>query len=266
MRKIAVILMVLMMITAAACASGSTSENPWEPSFGITPPEKTPRIKPTVTPFVIPSNTPIDVPYYPDDPLGPAHTPISEHFFFRAWDEFLHSYNIGEVQNELYMFADLDGDGEDEMIAYRENLSEHQYSSEPHMTIYDYENGNEISVPVPLNIGFYYYAKIYLSALNQIIVEDNATEGYFYYDIYSYKNGTITVITEERNGLEDDIAEWEVANALVRPWADENPDYPFRYIGLGMLYYESYDPDSGDASIVDRLASDSAKMAAYQQP
>ena len=266
MRKIAVILMVLMMITAAACASGSTSENPWEPSFGITPPEKTPRIKPTVTPFVIPSNTPIDVPYNPDDPLGPTHTPISEHFFFRAWDEFLHSYNIGEVQNELYMFADLDGDGEDELIAYRELQSAGEYVSVPYMTIYDYENGAELSVPVELGVGFYYYTRIYLSVLNQIIVEDNATEGYFSYSIFTYKNGAVSVFAEERNGLENDIDAWEVANGLVRPWADENPDYPFRFIGLGKLYYESYDPDSGDASIVDRLASDSTKMAAYQQP
>ena len=266
MKKIAVILMAIIIMAATACStvsiSGGASTNPWDPSMvaSTTVPHRTPRITPSEPLFEMPSEPPIDI---------PAHTPIDapapEHFYVRAWKEFLHVYNTSEVINERYVFADLDDDGEDEMIAYMEIHSEDEYGSAPYMTIFDYEDGAEFSVPVKLGIGFHYYTRIYLSALNRIVVEDNALEGYFSYNIFTYANGKVSVTTEERNGHEPDIEKWEMKNKLVRPWADDNPDHPFRYIGLGHLYYESYDPESGEDSVVGKLVDDSAKMAAYQQ-
>ena len=76
------------------------------------------------------------------------------------------------------------------------------------------------------------------------------------------------MFSEERNGHEEDIDEWENKNKLARPWSGENPDFPFRYIGFGQLYYEDYgqsqdqDQDGGE-SIIGKLVDDSAKMELY---
>ena len=88
--------------------------------------------------------------------------------------------------NERYLFSDLDEDGTDEMIAYKEIWREDEYAPTPYLSIFDIADRNEISLQVEIDISYYYYARIYLSALNRIIIEDNMMEGYYSYSILTY--------------------------------------------------------------------------------
>ena len=67
--------------------------------------------------------------------------------------------------------------------------------------------------------------------------------------------------TDVRNGQESDIEEWESENKLSRPWAEDNPDYLSRFIGLGQVFYEA---EESEESLIRKLINDNEKMALYQ--
>ena len=261
--KFAILALSAAMLMLAACAN---KDSPAEQiAADTTPPPQT--AAPTVT-----ATTPTETPKPTASPTkaatstaAPSATPKPEHYYPRAWKQFSEipgGDEINKIINARFIFADLDGDGAEEMIAYKEVLAEGEYISAPCLSIFDIEGGQELCTEVEIGIDYFYYAKVYLNALNRIIIEDNIMEGYFSYSIYSYENGRAVARSEERNGHEPDIEEWETENRLVRPFGESNPDYPFRYLGLGQLFHESYEP--GMPSLVDELADDSEKMEQYR--
>ena len=248
MKKMTLILIVALMITTAACSDNKAPTNP-----------ATPTAEPASTSE---QTADLTTPDNNADNLDSTHGDTSEHYYARAWERFLESTGGEAIENARYLFADLDDDGADEMIAYKELRSEDSYTAAPYMTIFDIADGDEIEMPIEIDVSFYYYARIYLNALNNIVIEDDETEGFFSYRICAYDNGVVSYRTDVKNGQEADIEDWEFENKLSRPW-DDNPDYPLRFIGLGQLFYEA---DDSEDSLVHKLIDDSEKMVLYRQP
>ena len=264
MKYTAIILFIMLLAVTVACSMGIDA-----PNLTATPPtppvytadETADAPDPVTTPTVdtTPEETPEVIP-------ATAETPKPEVFFVQAWREFLASSETDKTVNELYMFTDLDGDGEDEMVAYKEVWKDEEAMTPvPHLTIFDVEGISGIGVPLEINTGYYYYARIYLNALNQIVFEDNIMEGYFSYEVYAYKNGNVEMTYYEKNGQEPDIKDWEDENKLLRPWSEDNHENILRYIGLGQIFHESYDDAPSDDAIVKQLYSDTEKMQVYKQ-
>ena len=168
-------------------------------------------------------------------------------YFVRAWDDFIKPVSGVETRNARRLFVDLDGDGEEELLAYKELWAPPYPETNiwivtPYLCVFDLEKGKEISALMEVETyDLFYSTMIYVNPLNQIIISEYATEGFYEYVICAYKDGVINSQTEIRNGFEPDNEHWQDAAKLNFPPGSEG--YPMRYLGLGTQHWGDWDDD-----------------------
>lgn len=118
------------------------------------------------------------------------------HYYATALQEFMNAAT-GKTTSILY---DLDGDGNDEMIAFDEGIKmkqpeEFEFWAGPvegtKLTVYSIRDGKNISSTVSLEHLFNIYSSnVYITNKNYLVATE-AFEGQ-YYEIYKYENGVLT--------------------------------------------------------------------------
>lgn len=191
-----------------------------------------------------------------------------EHYFVRAWNDFIKPVADAEARNFRYLFVDLDGDGEDEMLTYKELWKPpvtNIWFVTPYLCVFDIENGKEIRVSMEVEThDLFNSTMIYANPLNKIIISEYATEGFYEYVICTYKDEAINSQVVQRSGRESDNENWQETNKLEVP--PGNGKYFMRYLGLGTQHFGEWDDDYYLFSnpFYD-LVDDSEKMKSYKK-